>query len=81
MERKLRSSSANSMPDKGRVHVEGLLNIDKPGDRTSHDVVAHIRRLTRIPRRDRQLQLSIAPAHELVTILYTSVNVSMQISR
>jgi tRNA pseudouridine55 synthase len=38
------------MPDKGLVHVEGLLNIDKPGDRTSHDVVAHIRRLTHIPR-------------------------------
>jgi tRNA pseudouridine55 synthase len=50
MERKLRSSSANSMPDKGGAPIEGLLNIDKPGDRTSHDVVAHIRRLTRIPR-------------------------------
>jgi tRNA pseudouridine55 synthase len=50
MERKLRSSSANSMPDKDRSQVEGLLNIDKPRDRTSHDVVAHIRRLTRIPR-------------------------------
>jgi tRNA pseudouridine55 synthase len=50
MERKLRRSSANSMPDKDRVHVDGLLNIDKPGDCTSHDVVARIRRLTRIAR-------------------------------
>jgi tRNA pseudouridine55 synthase len=50
MERKLRRSSANSMPDKDRVHVEGLLNIDKPGDCTSHDVVARIRRLTGIAR-------------------------------
>jgi tRNA pseudouridine55 synthase len=50
MERKLRSSSANSRPDKDHSHIEGLLNIDKPRDRTSHDVVAHIRRLTRIPR-------------------------------
>jgi tRNA pseudouridine55 synthase len=50
MERKLRSSSANSMPAKDRAAVDGLLSIDKPGDRTSHDVVAHIRRLTRMPR-------------------------------
>ena len=27
-----------------------MLNIDKPSDWTSHDVVAHIRRLTRVPR-------------------------------
>jgi tRNA pseudouridine55 synthase len=50
MERKLRSFSANSRPDRRRSRVEGLLNIDKPRGRTSHDVVAHIRRLTRIPR-------------------------------
>jgi tRNA pseudouridine55 synthase len=30
--------------------VEGLLIVDKPGDCTSHDVVAHIRRWTRVPR-------------------------------
>ena len=50
MEQKLRRSSANSMPDKGPDHVGGLLNIDKPRDCTSHDVVAHIRRWTRVPR-------------------------------
>jgi tRNA pseudouridine55 synthase len=50
MGRKLRSSSVNSMPDKDRPRVEGLLNIDKPRDRTSHEIVAHVRRLTRIPR-------------------------------
>jgi tRNA pseudouridine55 synthase len=50
MEQKLRRSSANSMPDKGPSHVEGLLNIDKPSDYTSHDVVAHIRRWTRVAR-------------------------------
>jgi tRNA pseudouridine55 synthase len=50
MEQKLRRSSANSVPDKGPSHVGGLLNIDKPSDYTSHDVVAHIRRWTRVPR-------------------------------
>ena len=50
MEQKLRRSSANSMPDKGPSHVEGLLNIDKPSAYTSHDVVAHIRRWTRVAR-------------------------------
>lgn len=50
MGRKLRSSSVNSMPDKHRSHVEGLLNIDKPPTLTSHAVVAHVRRLTRVPR-------------------------------
>ena len=50
MGQKLRKSSANCMPDKGASHVAGLLNIDKPSDWTSHDVVAHIRRLTRVPR-------------------------------
>jgi len=50
MERKLRSSSANSIPDNDRSHVGGLLNIDKPRDRTSHDIVAYIRRLTHISR-------------------------------
>lgn len=50
MEQKLRRSSANSMPDKGAGQVGGLLNIDKPSDWTSHDVVAHIRQLTRVPR-------------------------------
>jgi tRNA pseudouridine55 synthase len=38
------------MPDKGARHVEGLLNIDKPSNCTSHDVVAHVRRWTRVPR-------------------------------
>jgi tRNA pseudouridine55 synthase len=50
MERKLRSSSANSKLAKDRSHLDGLLNIDKPRDRTSHDVVAYIRRLTRMAR-------------------------------
>jgi tRNA pseudouridine55 synthase len=50
MERKLRSSSANSTPDKGPAHVDGLLNIDKPAHCTSHDVVSRIRRSTRVPR-------------------------------
>jgi tRNA pseudouridine55 synthase len=50
MEQKLRRSSANSVLDKGPSQVGGLLNIDKPSDYTSHDVVAHIRRWTRIPR-------------------------------
>ncbi len=50
MGRKLRSSSVNSMPDKHRAHVDGLLNIDKPSTLTSHDVVGHVRRLTRVPR-------------------------------
>ena len=50
MVRKLRRSSANSIRNKEQVHIDGLLNIDKPGDRSSHDVVAHIRRLTRMPR-------------------------------
>jgi tRNA pseudouridine55 synthase len=38
------------MPDKGPVQVDGLLNLDKPAHRTSHDVVAQIRQLTRVPR-------------------------------
>ena len=38
------------MPDRGPGHVGGLLNIDKPRDCTSHDVVAHIRRWTRVAR-------------------------------
>jgi tRNA pseudouridine55 synthase len=50
MERKLRSSSANSIPANYRSPIEGLLNINKSRDRTSHDVVADIRRLTRIAR-------------------------------
>src|ERR671930_1081740 len=50
MGRKLRSSSVNSIPDKHRSDVEGLLNIDKAPRLTSHDVVAHVRRLTRVPR-------------------------------
>jgi tRNA pseudouridine55 synthase len=50
MGRKLHSSSANFMPDKNRPPVEGLLNIDKPAELTSHDVVARIRRLTRVSR-------------------------------
>jgi tRNA pseudouridine55 synthase len=50
MERKLHSSFANSRPDRDHSRVVGLLNIEKPRERTSHDVVAHIRRLTRIPR-------------------------------
>jgi tRNA pseudouridine55 synthase len=50
MGRKLRSSSVNFMPDKNRSPIEGLLNIDKPPGLTSHDVVARIRRLTRVSR-------------------------------
>jgi len=30
--------------------VDGILNLDKPSGRTSHDIVAHVRRLTRIRR-------------------------------
>lgn len=47
---KLRSSSVNFMPDKNRPPVEGLLNIDKPPGLTSHDIVARVRRLTRVSR-------------------------------
>ncbi|HEX9868286.1 MAG TPA: tRNA pseudouridine(55) synthase TruB [Candidatus Tectomicrobia bacterium] len=50
MERKLPSSSVNSMSAKDRSRVDGLLNIDKPRDLTSHDVVATVRRLTRVRR-------------------------------
>jgi tRNA pseudouridine55 synthase len=50
VERKLRSSSVNSMPTKDLPHMDGLLNIDKPGDLTSHDVVAGVRRLTHLRR-------------------------------
>jgi tRNA pseudouridine55 synthase len=49
-ERRLRSSSASSMTAKGPIHVAGLLIVDKPGGCTSHDVVAQIRRWTRVPR-------------------------------
>jgi tRNA pseudouridine55 synthase len=38
------------MLDSAPGHVGGLLNIDKPGDCTSYDVVAHIRRWTRVRR-------------------------------
>jgi tRNA pseudouridine55 synthase len=48
MERKLRSSSVKSMPAKDRPCVDGLLNIDKPCDLSSHDVVAGVRCLTHI---------------------------------
>jgi tRNA pseudouridine55 synthase len=50
MERKLRSSSANSMPANDRSCIDGVLNIDKPRDLTSHDVVARVRRLTGVAR-------------------------------
>jgi tRNA pseudouridine55 synthase len=50
MERKLRSSSVNLMPTKDPPPVDGLLNIDKPRDLTSHDVVAGVRHLTRLRR-------------------------------
>jgi tRNA pseudouridine55 synthase len=50
MGRKLRSSSVNFMTDKNRSPIEGLLNINKPPELTSHDVVARIRRLTRVSR-------------------------------
>jgi tRNA pseudouridine55 synthase len=50
MGRTLHSSSANSRPDKQRCRVEGVLTIDKPPDLTSHDVVAQVRRLTRVSR-------------------------------
>jgi tRNA pseudouridine55 synthase len=38
------------MRDNDRALVDGLLNIDKPSDCTSHDVVAHLRRLLRVSR-------------------------------
>ncbi len=38
------------MPDNASGRVAGLLNIDKPSGCTSHDVVAHVRRWTRVPR-------------------------------
>jgi tRNA pseudouridine55 synthase len=38
------------MPDNGPDAVRGLLNLDKPGGYTSHDVVARVRRWTRVPR-------------------------------
>lgn len=38
------------MPGKYHSHIEGLLNIDKPINLTSHDVVDRIRRQTRVPR-------------------------------
>lgn len=50
MEQKLRSSSANFIPAKDRWRVDGLLNLNKPRDLTSHDVVARVRRLTRVAR-------------------------------
>jgi tRNA pseudouridine55 synthase len=50
MERKLRSSCVNSMPAKNPPCVDGLLNIDKSRDLTSHDIVASVRRLTRVAR-------------------------------
>jgi tRNA pseudouridine55 synthase len=50
LERKLRSSSANFRPAKDRWRVDGLLNLNKPRDLTSHDVVARVRRLTRVAR-------------------------------
>jgi tRNA pseudouridine55 synthase len=52
MERKLRSSSVNLRLAKvqDRPCIDGVLNIDKPRDLTSHDVVAGVRRLTRVGR-------------------------------
>lgn len=50
MERKLPSFSVRSTPNDGATPIDGLLNIDKPRDRTSHDVVADIRRWTRVAR-------------------------------
>jgi len=38
------------MPDNGSSPVAGLLIIDKPSGCTSHDVVAHVRQWTRVPR-------------------------------
>jgi tRNA pseudouridine55 synthase len=38
------------MLDKHDSRVEGLLNIDKPSDLTSHDVVDRLRRLTQVSR-------------------------------
>jgi len=38
------------MPAKDRPCVDGLLNIDKPRELTSHDVVANVRSLTRLAR-------------------------------
>jgi tRNA pseudouridine55 synthase len=50
MERKLRSSCVNSMPVKNPSYIDGLLNIDKPRELTSHDVVAVVQRLTHVRR-------------------------------
>jgi tRNA pseudouridine55 synthase len=50
MGQKLRNSFANSMPDNAPGGVGGLLNVDKPRGRTSHEVVALIRRWTHVPR-------------------------------
>jgi tRNA pseudouridine55 synthase len=50
MEPKLRSSSDNSMPAHDPGAVSGVLIIDKPSGCTSHDVVAQVRRWTRVRR-------------------------------
>jgi tRNA pseudouridine55 synthase len=50
MGRKLRSSSANCTPNNVCAADDGLLNLDKPAGLTSHDVVARVRRWTRLSR-------------------------------
>jgi tRNA pseudouridine55 synthase len=50
MGRKSRNCSARSMPNSASSGAGGLLNLDKPPGLTSHDVVARVRRLTRVAR-------------------------------
>jgi tRNA pseudouridine55 synthase len=50
MARKSPNSCISFMLDNDSGLIDGLLNIDKPGGCTSHDVVAHLRRLLQISR-------------------------------
>jgi tRNA pseudouridine55 synthase len=54
IERVSGSRSVEAAPDRhpygGRVNVDGLIVVDKPGGMTSHDVVARIRRLAKTRR-------------------------------
>jgi tRNA pseudouridine55 synthase len=50
MGRKLHSSSANYTANSASAVEDGMLNLDKPAGLTSHDVVARVRRRTRLAR-------------------------------
>jgi tRNA pseudouridine55 synthase len=50
MGRELHSSSVNCTPNNSAAAADGLLNLDKPAGLTSHDVVARVRRGTRLAR-------------------------------